>query len=118
MQNLRNLRVLLIPGLMIHLVALARAIPLWADKSRVAGRFGQLAIGTHALIDLMLVAVLVLVFGLTYSGPVDLLRGHGLWRPPAADAKLGIFGLIVRMIVLGLLYWFAWRFTRVIITRI
>jgi Kef-type K+ transport system membrane component KefB len=110
---MRNLRIWLIPGLVIHLIALVRAIPLWSVRSRVVGRFGQLTIGTHAIIDIMLVAVLVAVFAASYSGQVGLLRG--IWKP--TEGKQSVARVLVRLLVLGLLYWFAWRFGRVILTR-
>jgi Kef-type K+ transport system membrane component KefB len=113
----RNLRIFLIPAVVIHLIALVRAIPLWSVRSRVVGRFGQLTIGTHATIDLMLVAVLLLVFALSYAGPAQLLQGRGLWRPPASDAKQSALGVMLRLVILVLLYWFAWRFAGVIWPR-
>jgi Kef-type K+ transport system membrane component KefB len=112
---MRNLRIWLIPGLVIHLIALVRAIPLWSVRSKVVGRFGQLTIGTHAIIDMMLVTVLVAVFAASYSGQVGLLRG--IWNPAPTEGEKSVARVLVRLLVLGLLYWFAWRFGRVILTR-
>lgn len=114
---MRNLRVWLIPALVIHLIALVRAIPLWSVRSNIVGRFGQLTIGTHAIIDLMLVVVLLAVFAASYSEQAMLLRGWGLWNPSPTEGEKSVARVLVRLLVLGLLYWFAWRFGWVILVR-